>query len=561
MYKSLRKTFTAMLGLLVLCVLSIKVSNAGDGDWSWYHGNDNATHYSALDQINKGNVGNLNVAWIHQPGAIEQGLEATPLVIDGIMYYSSSYNRVFALDAATGKEIWHFYPDLDPVIDELFFTPYSRGVAVENGNVYMGTLDGRVIALDQKTGKEVWTQQLVDTTKCACNFTSPPVMAGNTLMMGQTAGEYPIQGKIFGLDPNTGETKFTFNTIKDDPASWGGDSGKYGGGGSWMPGTYDPSTNTYFVGTSNPAPDYDWGADPAGPSKTGARPGDNLYTSSVLAMNPDNGDLKWYHQEIPHDDWDFDSTMGEFWLLDRGSKKLVVHQNKSGFVFVYNREDGAIENIWPMTEHHNWVKTINPKTGELIGRNPPKLGNDFVSCPWIAGGRSWNAGAYDPERGLWYNSVAEACQITTVRKEDPVTEPIAQLFFGADLKAVPDLPNGEKAHGRLDARDPVSGDRKWSHKYKYVPIGPVVATKGGLVFQGQVDGTFRAFDSDSGKVLWSFEAGSGFRGGPISYMAGGKQHIATPSGIGSLVMGLYPAIWPEVADFPAGAAMIAFTIK
>ena len=216
------KTF---LGMIALVFSFQSMAN----DWSWYHGDDNGTRYSTLDQINKSNIGDLNVAWIHQPGAIEQGLEATPVVIDGVMYYAGSYNRTFAIDAATGKELWHYFPDLDPIVDELFFTPYTRGVTVSNGNVTMGTLDGRAIALDQKTGKEVWSVQLVDTTKCACNFTSPPVMAGNTLVMGQTAGEYPIQGKVFGMDPKTGEVQWTFNTIKDDPASWGGDSGKYGG--------------------------------------------------------------------------------------------------------------------------------------------------------------------------------------------------------------------------------------------------------------------------------------------------------------------------------------------
>ncbi len=551
--------FKTLLGLIAFAFSFQSMAN----DWSWYHGPADATRYANINQINKGNINDLNVAWIHQPGAIEQGLEATPLVIDGVMYYSGSYNRTFALDAATGREIWHYYPDLDPIVDELFFTPYSRGVNVSNGNVNIATLDGRAIALDQKTGKEVWSVQLVDTTKCACNFTSPPVMAGNTLVLGQTAGEYPIQGKVFGMDPKTGEVQWTFNTIKDDQASWGGDSGKYGGGGSWMPGTYDASTNTYFIGTSNPAPDYDWGADPStGSPSGGARPGDNLYTSSVIALDPDSGNIKWYHQEIPHDDWDFDSTMGEFWLLDTDNKQLVVHQNKSGFVFVYNRGDGQIENVWPMNENYNWVEGINPKTGELIGRNPPNMGDnqDMLSCPWIAGGRSWNSGAYSPRTGLWYNSASEACQITTVRKEDPVTEPIAQLFFGADLVAA-HLPNGKKAHGRLDARDPVSGKRSWAYTYKYPAMGSVLATAGDLVFQGGIDGTFRAFDANNGDVLWSFNAGSGFRGGPISYSAGGTQYVAAPSGLGSLVMGLYPALWPEVADFPAGAAMIAFSVK
>ena len=180
--------------------------------------------------------------------------------------------------------------------------------------------------------------------------------------------------------------------------------------------------------------------------------------------------------------------------------------------------------------------------------------------PWIAGGRSWHSGSYSPRTGLWYNSAAEACQITTVRQEDPVTEPIAQLFFGADLKGV-HLPNGQKAHGRLDARDPVSGKRAWSYVYKYVPLGSVLSTGGDLVFQGGVDRTFRAFDANNGNVLWSFNAGSGFRGGPVTYTAGGEQYIAVPSGLGSLVMGLYPHVWPETADFPAGAAMIAFKIK
>ena len=520
-------------------------------NWGTYHGNKDATRYSPLSQINKGNVRNLKVAWIHQPGAIEQGLQVTPLVIDGVAYYTGAFNRIFALDAKTGREIWHYFPDLDPVVESLFFQPYSRGVTVGNGNVYIGTLDGRAIALDQKTGKEVWQQQLVDTKKCSCNFTSPPVIAKDKVIYGQTAGEYPIQGEIFGLNANSGEVSWRFNTIKDDPKSWGGDSGNYGGGGGWMPGTYDASTNTVFWGTGNPAPDYDWG---------GARPGDNLYTSSAIALNPDTGEMKWFHQEIPHDEWDFDSALGEFWLLDRDGKKLVVHQNKSGYVFVYERTTGKIENIWTMNEHSTFVDTINPKTGELIGRNGPRLENSpHISCPWIGGGRSWNSGAYSPKTKLWYNTAMEACLKVTVKKEAPVLEPTAQLFFGGDIEAV--HPPGAKAHGRLDARDPITGERKWSVVYKYPPIASVLATGGGLVFTGDLEGNVFAYDANSGETLWSFNTGSGIRGGTVTYSADGKQYILVPSGLGSLVVGLYPALWPEVADFPAGAALIAFTLE
>src|SRR5437762_1693390 len=246
------------------------------------------------------------------------GAVSTPLVVDGVLYYIGSYNRVFALDGATGREIWHYFAKLDPVVNTLFFQPYNRGVAVGHGKVIFGTLDGRVIALDMKTGKELWAVTVLNTKKCSCNFTGAPLIVKDKVILGQTSGELPIQGKIWALHVANGEKAWEFNTIKNDQKSWGGDSGKFGGGGGWMTGSYDPALNLVYWGTANPAPDYDWGQ---------ARPGDNLYTSSVLALNPDNGDLKWHFQEIPHDDWDYDAGLGESLVLDRDGKKLLVHQN------------------------------------------------------------------------------------------------------------------------------------------------------------------------------------------------------------------------------------------
>src|SRR6266545_4090000 len=446
-------------------------------NWPMYHRTYDGYRYSPLAQINKANVKDLTVAWVHQAGAIVQGLESTPIVIDGVMYYIASNNRVFALDAATGKEIWHYYAKLDPVVSTLFFQPYNRGVAAGHGKIYFGTLDGRVIALDMKTGKEAWVTTLLDTKKCSCNFTGAPLVVKDKVILGQTAGELPIQGKIFALRTADGQKAWEFNTIKNDPKSWGGDSGKFGGGGGWMTGSYDPELNLVYWGTANPAPDYDWG---------GARPGDNLYTSSVLALDP--------------------------------------------------------------------------KSGELIGRNAPReVGKPKFICPWIAGGRSWNSGSYNLKTKLWYNTAMEVCEEVTVEKQTPVTEPAAGLFFGGDQVAK--HPPGGEAYGHLDARDPVTGERKWTVHYKYPPIGSVLSTAGGIVVHGDVEGVVRAYDGDTGEELWHFRTGSGHRGGPISYSVNGKQYIAVPSGLGSLVLGLYPALWPEVEHFPAGSAMFVFTLK
>jgi alcohol dehydrogenase (cytochrome c) len=530
------------------------LSNAPDpNDWPMYHRTYSGHRYSPLDEINRGNVQRLQVAWVHQPGRIEQGLLGTPIAVDGVLYYSAAYNRVFALDGATGKELWHYYPKLDPVVSTLFFQPYNRGVAYGHGKIFMGTLDGHVVALDARTGREVWKTAALDTKKCSCNFTGAPLVVKDKVILGQTSGELPIQGYIFAFNAADGRIVWKFNTIKEDPRSWGGDSGKFGGGGGWMTGSYDPETNLVVWGVSNPAPDYDWG---------GARPGDNLYTSSVVALDADTGRLVWYHQEIPHDNWDYDAALGETIFIDRTldgqPHKLAVHQNKSGFVWVYDRTNGHVQHVWPMIHTYNFA-TVDPKTGALTDIRAPRLGQSTFVCPWIAGGRSWNSGSYSEKTGLWYNTALEACEEVTVEKQTPVSEPSAQLFFGGDQVAK-NPPDGT-AYGHLDARDPVSGAVTWTVNFKYPPLGSVLSTAGDLVFHGDVEGVVHAYDDTTGAELWSFRTGSGIRGGPIAYAANGKEYIAVPSGLGSLVLGLFPALWPEAADWPGGAALFVFALK
>ena len=259
----MKASLASSLGLACFLTTATVVFAADPGtedpnNWPLYNRTANAWRYSPLDQINKDNVSKLSVAWIAHGGDITMGIQQTPIVIDGVIYSTTSGNRVAALDGKTGQQIWGYEPRLDPLTKKVLFAPYSRGVAVGHGMVFIGTVDGRGIALDQKTGKEKWQVQLTDFTNChGCNFTSPPVVAGDILTFGSTAGELATQGKIYGVEAATGKKVWEFNTIKEDPKSWPGQSGRYGGGGAWMPGTYDAKTDTVFYGTGNPGKDFD----------------------------------------------------------------------------------------------------------------------------------------------------------------------------------------------------------------------------------------------------------------------------------------------------------------
>ena len=545
------------LAAAVATAISVPCMAQSDGtpsgaaaNWPVYNRSLDGGRFSPLTEITPSNVQKLVTAWIHQPGAITQGLMETPLAIDGIVYSIASGDRVFALDGATGNEIWHYYPHLDDVINEIVYTPLARGVAIGNGRVFFGTLDGRAIALDQKTGKELWSTQLVPTRKCGgCNFTSPPVVAGDKVVYGQTGGDLATMGKIFGVDATTGKQLWAFETLKDDPRSWGGDLRRTGGGGAWTTGAYDPKTHSVFYGTGNPAPDYDWG---------GSRPGDNLYTSSVVALDPDTGKLKWYHQEVPHDLWDYDLSTGQFVFVDLNGKRSLIHYNKGGFVFVYDPENGDIQNVWQLTKYVTWTSGVDPKTGVPQDVKAPTFGGKNYACPWLVG--SWQSGAYSPATGLLYQTVVEACNTIDIQKLSSEEVPLSALFYGGTATGA-NLPDGSKAYGHLDARDPLTGALKWQVRSDMPIYSSVLSTAGGLVFVGDLRGYARAYDAQTGKELWSFNLGSGMHGGPISYEAGGHQYVLFPSGLGGLGMGFVAQLWPEVADFPAGAALVAFRVK
>lgn len=519
-------------------------------NWLTYGGTYNAWRYSPLDQINKTNIKKLVPVWTFQTGKVDGGFSCTPLVADGVMYITSPWNRVFALDAVTGKEIWHYYY-ATPKEFRLIYGPWSRGVALGHGLVFMGTIDNSLVALDAKTGAEVWKVNIENMQQCGCNITGAPLVVKDKVIVGVTGGDSDHRGYLNAFDAKTGRRAWRFWAIpgpgEKGHETWSGDSWKHGGGSTWMTGSYDPELNLVYWGVGNPAADF------YGETRKGA----NLYTDSIVALDADSGELKWYYQEIPHDVWDWDAAY-EAVLLDlpvKGTlRKLLVNPNKGGYTWVVDRTNGKFINAWPMAENINWIKGIDAE-GNLLGRNEPEVGKPTLICPSIGGGRSWNHAAYSPKTGLFYQTGIEWCQTLTVQKEEPKA---GQTFFGGVFE-LRKPPSGE-AGGHFDAYDPVTGKKRWTYKSKYPLLASALATGGDLVFTGDPEGFFFALDAKTGQKLWSFNAGSGHRGSPMTYSVGGRQYIAVPVGWGSAVAGLFPQIWPETEAFPGGSTLFVFAL-
>jgi PQQ-dependent dehydrogenase (methanol/ethanol family) len=555
-----------------------RIRHCPDSDWCSYHRTvDTAWRHSPLAEINKNNVSDLQVAWIFQPGETRMGLHSTPLVVDGAMYLSTNPSTVWKLDAATGKRLWAYAPEMDEAIVSRSFFAHSRGLTVGDGRVYMGTADGRIIALDENTGEVVWDKQFVDSAKESAGFSGAGTFVNSDLLViGQNGGEYPVEGKIFGIDPKNGNLKWTFYTTgRDDQkalATWGGDSWKYGGGGSWQPGTVDYENNQILIGTGNPNPDYDYcGADCRDVNADGHRPGDNLYTSSTIALDLDTGKLNWYFQEAPSDPYDYDAAPGEYVIFnDDDGRRLVLHPGKNGFNHVHDAATGQPINVYPDMKNHNWTSGYNLETGQWENMLWPVAGERTLVCPAIDGGHSWNPGTYSPQTGLFYRIANEWCMYLTVNpkeggpatagSETRTTEPFAVAFMSAQWEGAD--PPGDKAHGRLTARDPVSGDIAWEKRYEIIPHSGLLSTAGGLLFNATYDGWLEALDAQTGDLIWRFNLGSGTNGGIVSYEAGGDQYIAVATGHGSYVGRALASAYhkDDLINYQESALVVAFKL-
>ncbi len=530
-------------------------------DWSSYGGTQYSWRYSSLNQVTTQNVKQLAPAWLFQTGDYSENLHSTPIVENGVMYVITARLQVFALDATNGKVIWHYrYPTPvagRPGTHSDFIQ--NRGVAIGAGKVFFGTKDNFMVALDQRTGREEWKVAMDDPKQCGCNITGAPLVVKDKVIIGGNGGDQAHRGYLTALSTKTGRLAWRWYVVpapgEKGVETWKGDSWRYGGGAPWLTGSYDPELNLLYWGTGNAAADfYDGDRVATGTNKGGPV---NLYTASVVALDADTGTLRWYHQEVPDDVWDFDAAY-EVLLMDREVKgqmrKILVHMNKSGLTSVLDRVTGEYLSAFIVPEVYNWITGVT-EDGKLVGRNEPVLGQKTNLCPSTAGAKSWNSMAYSPRTGYIYTPTNETCNDIT-SNATPARE--GQFYMNGDFPMT--LPPNRTTYSHVDAWDPVTGKRMWSMPYRLMLLSSMLATAGDLVFTGDPEGNFFALDARSGDKLWSFQTGAGHRGAAISYSVNGKQYIATTTGWHQTVVGGAVArLFPE-EEFRLGSTLVVFAL-
>ena len=529
---------TATVGAQQQPVTSARIERAEQEPHNWltYSGSYNGRRYSPLDQITPANVKNLDLQWVFQVRSLgaSDKFEATPIVVDGVMYTVSPPNDVVALDAVTGRVFWRYNHAVAPAA-RVCCGRVNRGVAILGNRVFMGTIDGKVIALNAKTGAVDWTIDIVR-PESGYALTVAPLVVKDKLIVGPAGGEYGIRGFISALDPNNGKELWRFYTIpepgKPGSETWegGGDAWMRGGGPIWTTGSYDPETNLTYWGVGNPGPD--WNGD--------SRPGDNLYTESVVALDADTGQLKWHYQFTPHDEFDYDATQVPV-LADidfQGKpRKVLMTANRNGVFYVLDRTTGEFLLAKPFVKV-NWVDGWDAKGRPNKILHPTPEGT--LVYPNNQGATNWYSPSYSPRTGLFYIPTW-ADTFSTYRKTpgaDSVRYTEGQQFTGTfPTMAIPALvprPTNERrpqdGYGAIQAVDPKTGERKWEFKMTDVTDSGVLSTASDLVFAGGREGYFFALDAKTGALLWRAMVGGQVASGPMSYSVNGKQYVAISAG-------------------------------
>lgn len=500
-------------------------------NWLTYYGAYDGQRYSPLDQINVDNVKNLRPAWVYQHGNIglvatpaTYSFEAAPIVVDGIMFVSGWDGLVWAFDATNGQLLWQ-YKHAIPLDTPLCCGNVNRGVAVARGKVYVATANGQLVALNAVDGQLVWQRTWCD-VRAGESATMAPLVVKDLVIVGSSGAEYGVRGHIDAFDLATGERRWRRYAVPKpgEPGSetWSkaGEAWARGGGTAWITGSYDPELDLLFWGTGNPGPDFD-GA---------AREGANLFTSSVLALDPDDGAIKWHYQWTPHDVWDYDGV-NENILFEHDGRRLLAHFDKNGHLFVLDRSNGEFVRAAKFA-NVTWGE-IDPANGRVTVHRTPTTEGVLIQ-PGPAGAKEWPHAAFSPRTGLLYAPVIEA---TARFKAKPMQFEEGLPYWGGEAQVV-----GEH-WGALKAFDPLTGREVWAQRNAHPMVASVLATGGDLVITGKPTGEVVAFHARTGEVLWEFQTGSGIHSNPVTYAVDGKQYLAVPTGWGGWLEGFAPGLF------------------
>ncbi|MBS98460.1 MAG: PQQ-dependent dehydrogenase, methanol/ethanol family [Oceanospirillaceae bacterium] len=503
--------------------------------------------FSPLTKLNTDNVQELRPVWSFSFGGEKQrGQESQPMVKDGVMYVTGSYSRVFAVDVKTGEELWEYnarLPDgIMPCCDVI-----NRGVALYDDLVIFGTLDAKLVALNKDTGKTVWKKTVADYQE-GYSLTAAPMIVKGKIITGVSGGEFGVVGKVEAYDAKTGDLVWTRPTVEGHMGyvyedgkkvesgisggkpgqTWPGDLWKTGGAATWLGGYYDPDTDSILIGTGNPAP---WNSH--------MRPGDNLFSSSRLAIDPDDGTIKWHFQSTPHDGWDYDGVneLISFDYEENGKTvKAAATADRNGFFYVLNRENGEFIRGFPFVDKITWAKGLDENGRPIYDDanrpgNPAaaKKGETVVAAPSFLGGKNWMPMAYSQDTGYFY---VPSNEWEMDIWNEPVNYKKGAAYLGAGFTI---HPTNEEYIGVLRAIDPKTGKEAWRYE-NYAPLwGGVLATAGNLVFTGNPEGYLMAFNAESGEMLYKFNTGSGIVGSPITWEMDGEQYVSVVSGWGGAV--------------------------
>jgi quinohemoprotein ethanol dehydrogenase len=519
---------------------------ADGADWPAYGRTFSEDHYSPLTQISDRNLSRLRLAWFIDLPTMISSLSA-PLAVDGVLYFAVGYSVVYAADASTGKVLWTYDPQVTAATNDKLRAAWGiRGLAYSNGRLFVGTQDGRLVALSASTGKLVWSVQTTDPEDARYITGAPRVFKDKVIIGHGGADVGPVRGYVTAYDKDTGRQAWRFFVVPGDPAkgfenkamemaakTWTGEWWKYGGGGTvWNAMTYDPKYNRIYLGTGNGAP---WNRKVRSPGG-----GDNLFLSSIVALNADTGEYAWHYQTTPGESWDFNSDMDielATLIIDGSPRDVILHAPKNGFFYVIDRADGKLISAEPYTKV-TWAERIDKETGRPVEDPQARYPNgETAFLPGSGGAHTWHAMSFSPQTKLVYLPVSFLGGYYNDRGVDPKTwTPTTRPAFDTGLSMLGpdiDLPDpDDRPLGALQARDPVAQRIVWSIPSLASVDGGILSTAGNLVFQGRADGAFVARAADSGKLLWSFDAQNGISGQPITYLTHGKQFVTVIAGYG-----------------------------